>query len=193
MVRAALWLVVVAAISASAILSLSNLDDFARRARDPKLAIEVVATLLTGVAAVIAAFHLSLPDRSLVWAFVPIPPLIVWLASIGYSCYRHWIIYGSDGWALGQSADCFRLILGVGVPLGFSLVMPLRRAQSLTPIRVAAVGGLGVAGIAAFVLQFFHPFDVTFADLGAQVAAMGILIAAASVIEGSSHPRRDIK
>jgi uncharacterized membrane protein len=68
------------------------------------------------------------------------------------------------------------------LPIGISLLLLLRRARPLTPTSVAAVGGLGAAGIAAFVLQFFHPFDVTFMDLAVHVVAIGIVVSAASAL-----------
>lgn len=189
MLRAALWLAAVGAAIALAILLFSDLNVFARRARDPKLVLELIGTLLTGIAAVIAAFHLSLPDRSPAWAALPLPPFLLWLASSGYNCYRHWITFGPDGWALGESTHCFRFIIAVSLPLSLTLLLLLRRAAPLTPIRVAALGGLGVAAIAAFALQFFHPFDVTFMDLGIHLAAIGIVVALMAGAEKLSLPR----
>jgi len=187
--RAALWLLAVAAVAAAAILLFADLEIAARRLHDPKLLVEMVATLLTGVAAVVAAFHLSLPDRSPAWALLPLPFLAAWIASSGYSCYRHWISFGPDGWALGESAHCFRFILAISLPLGISLLLLLRRAAPLTPVRVAAIAGLGIAAIAAFVLQFFHPFDVTFMDLAVHLVAVAIVVAAASLIERAAQRR----
>jgi hypothetical protein len=40
-----------------------------------------------------------------------------------------------------------------------------------------AVGGLGVAGLAATTLQFYHPFDVTLIDLAVHVTAVLIVVA----------------
>jgi hypothetical protein len=135
--RAMLWLLVVVALGAMTILLFSDLALFARRARDSKLDLELVGTFLTGISAVVAAFHLSLPDRSLLWALLPLPWLALWIASSGYSCYRHWVSFGPDGWAIGESADCFRFILAAGVPLGISLLVLLRRSRPLAPARVA--------------------------------------------------------
>jgi len=184
LLRACLWLLVIAALGAVAVLLFSDLATFERRARDPKLVLELIGTLATGIAAVIAAFYLSLPDRSGAWALLPLPPLALWIASSGYSCYRHWITIGPEGWVLGESAQCFRFILAVSVPLGISLLLLLRRARPLAPVRVATVGGLGVAGLAAFLLQFFHPFDVTVLDLATHLAAVGIVVAMASIAGG---------
>jgi hypothetical protein len=185
--RAALWLVAVAAIAAAAILLFSDLSVMAGRLRDPKLQVEMAATLLTGIAAVLAAFQLSLPDRSPAWALLPLPFLAVWIASSGYSCWRHWIAFGPGGLELGESAHCLRFMLAISIPLGVSLLLLLRRAAPLTPVRVAAVGGLGIGGIAAFVLQFFHPFDVTFMDLAVHLGAVAIVVAAASLVERASQ------
>ncbi|HKW52958.1 MAG TPA: NrsF family protein [Stellaceae bacterium] len=187
--RAALWLLAVAAIAAAAILLFSDLAVMAERLRDSKLQVEMAATLLTGIAAVLAAFHLSLPDRSPAWALLPLPFLALWVASSGYSCWRHWINFGPGGFELGESAHCLRFMLAISLPLGVSLLLLLRRAAPLTPVRVAAVGGLGIGGIAAFVLQFFHPFDVTFMDLAVHLGSVAVVVAAGSLVERVAQRR----
>lgn len=178
--RAALWLSAVGVLIALAIVLFSDLTLFMQRFQNARLDWEMAGMLLTGILAVVAAFHLSLPDRSAAWVLLPLPPLALWLASMGYNCYRHWF---TDGWALGSSWDCLKFIVGVSVPLGVSLLYLLHRSAPLAPLRVAAMGGLGVASIAAFALQFFHPFDVTFLDLGTQVIAVGLVVLATSAYE----------
>jgi Negative regulator of sigma F len=179
--RAALWLLSVTAVAVIAVLSFSDLDVFARRAQDPQLVLDMFATLITGIAAVLAAFELSLPDRAPAWMLLPLLPFGTWIATSSYGCYRHWITFGPNGWELGESTHCFRFILAVSVPLGISLMLLLRRARPLARMRVAVVGGLGVAAIAACLLQFFHPFDVTLLDLSVHVVAIAIVIAIASL------------
>jgi hypothetical protein len=174
----------------AAIPIFADLHVFAVRAADPKLALELTGTLLTGILAVIAAFELSLPDRSRAWALLPLPTLALWIGASGYSCWQHWLVHGPDGWVIGESANCFRFILGVSVPLAASLVVLLRRAAPLAPVPVAAMGGLGVAAIAAFALQFFHPFDVTFMDLGVHAVAVAIVVASVSALERAAQRRQ---
>jgi len=183
LVRAGLWLLAVAALLAAAILLVADLGVFAGRASDPKLALELVGTALTGILAVTAAFELSLPGRSPSWALLPVPALVLWIFSSGYSCWSHWLVYGPGGWELGESTRCFRFILGISVPLAASLMIALRRARPLAPLPIAAMGGLGVAAIAAFALQFFHPFDVTFMDLGVHAAAVAIVVMGVTAAE----------
>ena len=182
MARAAIWLFGVAVVTFVAVVNFADMPLFMTRIGDRKLQLELAGVLLTGIAALVAAFHLSLPDRPLTWALLPVPPLVLWLASSGYSCYRHWVTFGPDGWALGESADCFRMILGASIPLGAALLLALSRARPLTPVPVAVVGGLGVAAIAAFLLQFFHPFDVTLIDLALHLAAVGVIALLATAL-----------
>ena len=62
------------------------------------------------------------------------------------------------------------------MPLAVALFWMLRRARPIAPLPVAALGTLGVAATAAFVLEFFHPFDVTVIDLSAHLAAVGLVV-----------------
>ncbi|MGZ3273701.1 MAG: NrsF family protein [Caulobacteraceae bacterium] len=181
MTRALLWLAAVAALAAVPILLRSNLPVFAQRASDPRMGIELFATLATGVAGVIGAFHLSIPGRSRAWALLPLPFLLLWLVVSGIGCLEFLPEQNRRGWALDQGHHCFFFLLAVGLPMTGLLVLALRRAQPLQPRLVASVGALGAAGLAAFVLQFFHPFDVTVMDLGAHIAALALMIAAFSL------------
>jgi hypothetical protein len=175
-VRAALWLGIVALLGAIFVSRFSNLPAFLHRAGNPKLAVELAGTLLTGILAVVAAFQLSLPDRPLRWAFLPVPSFVLWVGSSSYSCWRHWIVQGPEGLHAGEGLSCFTWIVAFGVPLAISLFILLRKAHPLAPGPVAAMAGLGVASLAAFLLQFFHPFDVTFIDLGLHLAAVATVI-----------------
>jgi hypothetical protein len=181
MLRALVWLGAIGLISAIVIVKLSNLTVFAARASDPRMALELVATLATGIAGVIAAFHLSLPDRRSAWALLPAPFAAVWMGLSGLGCYRHWAEQKANGWALGESSHCFVFLLVVGIPIAGALLLSLGRARPLQPRLVATVGAIGAAALSALLLQFFHPFDVTLMDLGAHLAALLILIGASSL------------
>ena len=114
---------------------------------------------------------------------LPLPPLAVWLGASGYGCYRNWFAYGPDGsLALGRSWDCFTFIVMTSIPIAAALFFALRRARPLNAIPVMAIGALGVAGLAAAALQFFHPFDVTVTDLALHAAAVILVVAAATLI-----------
>jgi hypothetical protein len=181
--RAGLWLGVFVAIVGLATWATGTWPLMMERLRLTRFAVEMAATFLTGIAAVVAAFTLSLPDRSRFWMVLPLPPLVLWLASSGYGCYENWLVDGPQGWRLGRSSDCFIFILTMSIPMAVALYLALRRALPLDPLRVMAVGGLGVAALAAATLQFYHPFDVTMVDLAVHVTAV-LLVVTAVVVSG---------
>jgi hypothetical protein len=106
--------------------------------------------------------------------YAPVPPLLLWLGSSGLSCLQN---------GVGElDLQCLVFVLAVSLPLALLLFGFLRRARPIAPLPVALLGGLGVAGIAAFLLQFFHPFDVTVIDLAVHIAAVALVIGAAATM-----------
>jgi hypothetical protein len=174
--RALTWLGIIGGLGAAAILTFSNLGEFAARARHPELIVELIGTLGTGILSTIAAFHLSVPDRSPRWTLLPLPTLALWLAGSGSGCIHEWLVLKRGAWSLGESGHCFLFIIGFGLPLSVLLLAALRRARPLAPLPVAVTGGLGAAALAAFLLQFFHPFDITFVDLGVHAFAVALIV-----------------
>ena len=179
----------IAVVTALAVARFSNMPVFMGRASDPRMALELAATLATGLAGVIAAFHLSVPDRSRAWAFAPLPFAALWLGLSGLGCYRDWAEQTRNGWRLGESSHCFVFILATGLPLAALLVWRLRKSSPLQPRLTATVGAIGVCGLSAFILQFFHPFNVTLMDLGAHLAALLVLLAVMGLSSRSALAR----
>ncbi len=174
--RALWWVLVVAVLGSAAVLRFAHLDAVLPRLMTPRVALESAATALTAIAAIVAAFELSLPDRSSRWAWLPVPPLLLWLAASGLGCLRNGMsLHEPEGFA-GHSPHCFVFITAVSVPLAVGLFAMLRRARPIDALPVAAVGTLGVAATAAFILQFFHPFDVTVIDLALHLAAISLVV-----------------
>jgi hypothetical protein len=178
--RALGWLVGIAVSFTAAAVLLGNPDDVATRARDPMMLASVIGAALTGILSVIAAFHLSLPDRPLTWALLPLPALVVWIAASGIGCLEHWgempPEMGNHWWSIGESAACFRFILLIGIPTGAALLFALRRARPIRPLPVTLIGGLAAASLAASLLVFFHPFDVALLDLAVHAVAIMVVI-----------------
>lgn len=170
-VRALLWLAVVAALSALLILRYSDLEVFRHRMGSPRVLLECISTALTAIAGITAAFELSVPGRSPRWALLPAAPFLAWLGSSGLGCLQNGL-----GGSARESMHCFVFITAVSVPLAASLLWMLRRARPIAPLPVAAVGALGAAATAAFLLEFFHPFDVTVIDLALHLAAVMLVI-----------------
>ena len=176
LLRALLWLAVVGVASSVLIMREVHLGVFMQRIATPRVAVECIATALTALTAIVAAFELSVPGHSPWWAALPLPPFLLWLAASGLGCLANGLgLYGAHGSA-GESYSCFTFIAGVSLPLAAGLFWMLRRARPIAPLPVAALGTLGVAATAAFILQFFHPFDVTVIDLALHLAAIALVV-----------------
>lgn len=173
-VRASLWLVAVALVGGALVAAFANSGVVMARIAVPRILLECVGTALTAIAATLAAFQLSVPGRSRGWALLPLPPFLLWLAASGAGCLANgWSLHGGQ---LGESGHCFVFISAVSVPLAAGLFWMLRRAHPIAPLPVALMGTLGVAATAAFLLEFFHPFDVTVIDLAMHLAAVALVI-----------------
>jgi hypothetical protein len=173
--RALRWLALSAALAAALLLVLQpGLAALGTRLADTRLMIELGATLLTGVLAIIATFHLAIPGRAGNWVWAPLPALVLWLACSSLGCLKN---------GIGKpELDCFLFVLGASLPLALLLFYFMRRARPIEPMPVALLGALGVAAIGAFLLQFFHPFDVTLLDLASHAAAVAVVLAVAATI-----------
>ncbi|MEO6897088.1 MAG: DUF1109 domain-containing protein [Caldimonas sp.] len=161
LVRAAGWLCLAALVLVLLTISQGIRPDLDQRLHDPAFAVSMAASLLTAVLAAIAAFQLSLPDRSWRWLLLPLPALVVWLSNVGYQCMTHWISIGPQGLSLGEAARCFATLVLSGLPLSLALLVMLRYAAPLRPSAVALSASLAVAGITATALSLFHVLDAT--------------------------------
>jgi hypothetical protein len=161
LVRAALWLLFAGLVLLALAALQGTRPDLAERLREPSFTAALAGSLLTGVLAAVAAFHLSLPDRSRLWLLLPVPALVLWVSTIGYGCLTNWVSLGPDGVRLGTTLDCFATLAMASVPLSLVLLVMLRHAARLYPTTVAMMGGLASAGIAATALSLFHELDAT--------------------------------
>lgn len=161
LVRAAGWLAIALAVLLLLALALGVRPDLADRLRQSAFVTMMAATLATAVLAAIAAFRLSLPESSRWWCLLPLPPLAVWISTIGYGCLTNWVSMSPHGVSAGEAAECFATLLLASVPLSVAMLMMLRHAAALRPTIVSATGGLAVAAITSFVLALIHQFDAT--------------------------------
>ncbi len=182
--RAAGWLALVALVAGIAVYFLADVGLMLARydGRTEMLALEMIAMLATGLLAVAGAFLVAIPGRSRRWLLAPIAPFAAWLLLSGAGCYRDLMRSGSSGLEVGDSFHCLIFILGVSLPLGATLVWLLARARPIDPLPVALLGGLATAALAAFLLQFFHPFAVTFVDLAVHLVAIAVVVGATALL-----------
>ena len=159
LVRAMLWLAFAGLVIALIVMRHGLRDDLALSLHQPAFAISTAAALATGILSAIAAFVISLPDRSRWWLMLPMPPLAVWISTIGYGCITDWVSLGPEGVRFGDELRCFAILVLTSVPLAIALAAMLRYAAMLRAGAVAATGGLAIAAITASALSLFHNHD----------------------------------
>ena len=176
--RALAWLAIVAAVAA-ALAAVCDIGAVSRRlSAAPDLWLAALGSALTAVLAAVAAFELSLPDRKPIWALLPLPAAVLWIAASGTGCLRSWLVVNTRPQPLAETGDCLAFIIGLSIPLAAVLIVMLRRGYSLHPNLTAIVAGLACAAAAATLLNFFHPFDATATDLGVHAFAVASIIVA---------------
>jgi hypothetical protein len=176
--RALVWLALVAAIAA-ALAMFANLPAMRHRlTATPDMALAVIGSIATAATAALAAFELSVPDRSRAWALLPLPAFALWLSASGLGCLRAYVLSGTHVATMGETRDCLVFIVGLSVPLSAALILMLRRGCSLAPALTATMAGLASAAAAATLLNFFHPYDAAATDLAVHLAAVGFVVVA---------------
>jgi hypothetical protein len=182
--RAFIWLALVAAL-AFALAAIADRPAIAARlAAAPDMWLSLIGSALTMGLAALAAFELSLPDRSERWALLPLPAALLWLGASGAGCLRTWLVPDIHPADLNDTKDCISFIVALSVPLSALLLVMLRRGHTLRPGLTAAVAGFASAAAAATLLVFFHPYDASATDVVVHVVAVGLVIGANQAFGG---------
>jgi hypothetical protein len=181
LVRAALWLLFAGLVLVVLAALLGTRPDLAERLRQPTFVGALAGALLTGVLAAVAAFYLSLPDRSRLWLLLPVPALLLWTSTIGYGCLTDWVSIEPDGVRLGTTLECFATLALASLPLSMALLVMLRHAARIYPTTVAMMGGLASAGIAATALSLFHELDASVMVLLWNLGTAALIVALAGM------------
>jgi hypothetical protein len=174
-VRTVLWLAVVGAVAAFLVATRSLLPALGIVGNDPYMLPGAWASLATAVLAAVAAFELSLPDRSDAWALLPVPALLVWVVLNGLGCLATLAVPGTQT-TFPQFLVCLTLLLCISAPLTLAMIVMLRRSRPLRPLRVALLGGLAASGAAATLLVLVHPHDSAVLDLAAHGVAVAVIM-----------------
>jgi hypothetical protein len=185
--RAGQWLLLAGLVVALLAVLYGVRPDLWARLSQPIFAASLAGSLLTGVLAAIAAFHLGLPDRSRRWLLLPVPAVVLWVATIGYGCLTDWVSLAPGGVRLGSTLECFVTLVVTTVPLALVLFAMLRDVARLYPTTVGLMGGLAVAGIAATALSLLHELDATIMVLLWNLGAAALI-----VVLGGAVGRRKI-
>jgi len=176
--RAAAWLIF-AVLLIAALGAVHGLrTDLAEHLLQPVFTLGIVASFVTGVLAAVAAFLVSLPDRSRFWLLLPAPSVAVWMSTIGYGCLTDWVNIGPEGVRAGEAVRCFSTLLLTSLPLWAAMLVMLRHVAMLRPEIVSVMGGLAVAAMTSFALSLLHGLDATIMilvwNLGTAVVIAGL-------------------
>lgn len=177
--RIALWLAVALPAVLAIVLLMSPRADLAEKLADTRFQIEQLAAFVTAIAAGYAAFSMVVPGRSRWTALLPLPPLALWLGSLGESCIQDWIRAGPEGLRLEWDWVCIPSIALVGLVPAAAMVMMLRRGAPLAPSATLALGALAAAALGNFGLRLFHPQDASLMVLVWQFGTVALIAAVA--------------
>lgn len=184
LVRALGWLVLAMVVLGLLAISQGVRPDLWQRLREAQFVISLAAALVTGVCAAIAAFMLSLPDRSRRWLALPAPALCTWLSTIGYQCLTNWITLEPGGMRLGETARCFATLVFSSLPLALALLVMLRYAAPLRPTAATLTGSLAVAAMTATAMSLFHDLDASVMILVWNIGTAASLVGLAALFGG---------
>ncbi len=179
--RATWWLAFAALILVLAAVGHGARPDLAQRLHQPTFVASLLASLLTGVLAAIAAFMICLPDRSRAWFLLPMPALAIWVSTVGYGCVTDWVDL-SGGIHVEEAARCFATLVLTSAPLSLLMFVMIRQAAPLRPRPVAFAGSLAVAALTSSALSLFHEFDATIMILMWNVGVAAILLVLGAVL-----------
>ena len=184
-IATALWLGLACAVIIAATLFWGLRHDLAERLASGFEMPQLVAALATSALAAFAAFQLALPDRSRLWAGLPLPAAFGWLATMGWGCVQDFLKLGPEALHIGVSLPCFGFILGLGLPLTMVMLWLSRHGAWFSPGPVAALGGLSAAAMASIGLSLIHHLDAAMMVL----VWHGISVLVVTAMAGKLGPR----
>lgn len=175
--RATSWLAIVGALTITLAVFADLEELFGRMVDMPEFALALAASVVTMGLAALAAFELSVPDRSPTWALVPLPSAAIWIGASIAGFVRVWMA-PDDAYdpTLSEVRDCLVLILALALPLSALMVFMLRRAYSLWPRLAAATAGLAAVSAGLTLFNLFRPWDAAAADLFVNLIAVTAVI-----------------
>jgi hypothetical protein len=175
--RIARWLAWSIPYLALVVVAMSPRSDLGSKLGDTKYVVEQLAALATAFTAGFAAFASVVPgyDRRLLLA--PLPPLAVWLGSVGAGCLQSFVQYGPHGLSIQPDWMCIPAIAFAGLVPAATLAVMLRRGAPLTPRTTTMLAGLAAAGLGNFALRLFHPQDASVMVLVWQMGTVFVLTA----------------
>jgi hypothetical protein len=173
--RAAGWSIVACIIVGLLVWWHGLRPDLAEKLAKPGFVLGMGAAILTGVAGAVAALTVSLPDRSRLWALLPVAPGVGWVSSVTWGCLSHWVAFGDRTPNYALLASCVAILLATSVPLSVLLFWMLRSTVVRMRQTILATG-LAAAGLTAAALNLLHAFDASIMILAWHLGTAALVI-----------------
>lgn len=155
--RTLAWLLAALLVTAGIVMTHGGGADWARVMASPDATREWLASLLTGVLAGYAVFQVSVPGRDPRWAWLPLPALLLWLASIGLGCMNEVAREGLAALVFRSGPmECLRVISMTSIPLGLVLLLMVRHAGVVRPRPTALLAMLSAAALSSSAVSLIH-------------------------------------
>jgi len=180
--RALGWILLATAVIAALALLRGLRADIAERLADPAYLVQLAGAWLTGAAATLAAFEVSLPDRRRAWLALPLPFAALWLTGFAYGCLGDWIAIPAGAPVVHDSVRCLETIVMTSLPLGLVLGLMLRRARPLRPGATAWAGALAVAAFADTAHLLIHVVQASSLVLAINLLPVTVIVLAGGLL-----------
>ncbi len=182
LIRSGAWLTAAGAAIGGVLAVYGFCPHLSERLADPLYVACIAASGLTGVLAAAAAFHVCLPDQSRLWAMLPGPAAVSWLAVIVTHCVTRWSVSAGYDPVAGDTGRCAVVFTILSVALGLTLTRMLRPGPLGRGWVTALLAGLAVGGLATFGFSLTRTFgdspSLLSWNLGAGVLTASIVMAA---------------
>ena len=161
LVRAAGYIALAAVVVAALIAWQGVRADLVSRLTQPVFFLGLGGAIATGVLAAWSAAALSVPGRSRLWLLLPLPALLIWLASVGRGCMVNWIALGAGQVQRAEVIDCALSLMLAALPLTAAMLGLLRRAAPIWLGPAVLAGGLAAAGLTSAAMILLHQHDAS--------------------------------
>jgi hypothetical protein len=146
--RAAMWSAFATVIIALLASFFGTRADILHALHEAKFVMPLAGSWLTGLTSALAAFEISLPDRSRRWLWLPLIPVLLWSSGFAYGCLANWVEIPEGAPIASGAMECIGTILLVSAALVIVLLPMLRRVKTLRPGLTAWLGCLAISGFA---------------------------------------------
>ncbi|MBC8050316.1 MAG: DUF1109 domain-containing protein [Chitinophagales bacterium] len=180
--RVLFWLAISLIYAVLVVAMKSPRPDLIGKLAEQRFTIEVVAAFLTAILSAVSAFSSGIPGRPIWERFLPLPPLVVWLASLGEGCLQSWLRLGTPAPGFTTEFMCIPNVMVAGLAPGIVMLWMIRKSAPISPILTTALATLAASAFGAAVLRLYHTEDASLMVLVWQFGAVALFTALGALV-----------